>query len=62
MCLDGAFRAIRVKIHRGQKNKKHFGQIIDQSNIYSANIPGVARLSDTTARSVLKYKVVVAIP
>ena len=35
---------------------------INQSNFYSANIPGVARLSGATARSVFKYKVVEAIP
>ena len=37
-------------------------QSINQSNFYSANIPGVARLSGATARSVFKYKVVEAIP
>ena len=35
---------------------------INQSNFYSVNIPGIARLSDATARSVFKYKVVEAIP
>ena len=33
-------------------------QSINQSNFYSANIPGVARLSGATARSVFKYEVV----
>ena len=37
-------------------------QSINQSNFYSANIPGVARLSGATDRSVFKYKVVEAIP
>ena len=35
---------------------------INQSNFYSANIPGVARLGGASARSVFKYKVVKAIP
>ena len=35
---------------------------INQSNFYSANIPGVARLSGATARSVFKYKVVEVVP
>ena len=33
----------------------------NQSNFYSANIPSVARLSGTTARSLFKYKVIEAI-
>ena len=37
-------------------------QSINRSNFYSANIPGVARLSGAKARSVFKYKVVEAIP
>ena len=36
-------------------------QSINQSNFSSANMPGVARLSGATARSVFKYKVVEAI-
>ena len=36
-------------------------QSINQSNFYSANIPGVDRLSGTTARSVFRYEVVEAI-
>ena len=35
---------------------------INQLNFYSANIPGVARLSGATTRSICKYKVVEAIP
>ena len=37
-------------------------QSINQSNFYSANIPGVARLSGATARSVFKYEVVEVVP
>ena len=37
-------------------------QSINQSNFYSANIPGVARLSGATARSVFKCEVVEAVP
>ena len=32
-------------------------QLINQSNFYSANIPSIARLSGTTARSVFKSEV-----
>ena len=39
-----------------------FNQSINQLNFYSANIPGVARLSGTTARLVFKYKVVEVVP
>ena len=39
----------------------HF-QSINQSNFYSANIPGVARLSGATARSVFKCEVVEVVP
>ena len=35
---------------------------INQSNFYSANIPGVARLSGATARSVFKWDVVEVVP
>ena len=37
-------------------------QSINQSDFYSANIPGVAKLRGATARSVFKYEVVEAIP
>ena len=43
-------------------NCTSYNQSINQSIFYSANIPGVARLSGATARSVFKYKVVEAIP
>ena len=39
-----------------------FNQSINQSNFYSANIPGVARLSGATARSVFKCEVVEVVP
>ena len=37
-------------------------QSINQSNFYSANIPGVARFSGATARSVFKCEVVEVVP
>ena len=37
-------------------------QLINQSNFYSANMPGVARLSGATARSVFKCEVVEVVP
>ena len=37
-------------------------QSITQSYFYSANIPGVARLSGATARSLFKYEVVEVAP
>ena len=37
-------------------------QSINQSNFYSANIPGVARLSGATARSMFKSEVVEVVP
>ena len=37
-------------------------QSINQSNFYSVNIPGVARLSGATARSVFKCEVVEVVP
>ena len=37
-------------------------QSINQSNFYSANIPGVARLSGSTDRSVFKCEVVEVVP
>ena len=37
-------------------------QSINQSNFYSANIPGVVRLSGATARSVFKCEVVEVVP
>ena len=39
-----------------------FLQSINQSNFYSANIPGIARLSGATARSVFKCEVVEVVP
>ena len=35
---------------------------INQSNFYSANIPGIARLSGATARSVFKCEVIEVVP
>ena len=40
----------------------YFKQSINQSNFYSANIPGVARLSGATARSVFKCEVIEVVP
>ena len=41
---------------------RKLNQSINQSNFYSTNIPGIARLSGATARSAFKYEVVEAIP
>ena len=41
---------------------RSINQPINQSNFYSTNIPGVARLSGATARSVFKGKVVEVVP
>ena len=50
------YENLRVALHRIAD------QSINQSNFYSANIPGVARLGGATARSVFKYEVIEAIP
>ena len=45
-----------------QHTKRSINQSINQSNFYSANIPGVARLSGATARLVFKCEVVEVVP
>ena len=41
---------------------KHWIQSINESNIYSTNIPGEARLSDNTAESVFNSKINEPVP
>ena len=45
-----------------EKSCNIHNQSINQSNFYSANIPGVAKLSGATARSVFKCEVVEVVP
>ena len=47
---------------KGTPYGMEINQSINQSNFYSANIPGVARLSGATARSVFKCEVVEVVP
>ena len=43
-------------------NYQSINQSINQSNFYSANIPGEARLSDATAKSLLNSKIEETVP
>ena len=50
------------KLLHGNGYASGANQSINQSNIYSANIPGVARLSGATSKSVLNSKIDEAVP
>ena len=51
-------QALLTAVSYGMEMNISINQSINQSNFYSANIPGVARLSGATARSVSKCEVV----
>ena len=55
------FDSHKVFSHRSRSVAVVLPHVMNQSNLYSANIPGVARLSSATARLVFKYKVLEAI-
>ena len=71
MLTEEQYQDFEVRLHTGKKKyneKEKYTQeqvsrlSINQSNFYSANIPGVARLSGATARSVFKWEVVEVVP